>query len=141
METYFRVHRQVVPSEIDGLGHVNNIVYLTWMVDAATGHSESVGWPLHRYLEEGFGWVVRSHTIHYRRPAFVDDQVEVVTWIAAMTRVTCLRRYRVIRVADGVLLAEGSTEWAFVDYKTGVPRRIAEVILRDYPIPTEELPP
>ena len=141
METYFRHRRTVAPSEIDGLGHVNNLVYLAWMVDAATGHSESVGWPLDRYLREGFGWVVRSHTIHYRRPAFVGEPIEVVTWIAAMTRVTCLRRYRVIRVSDGVLLAEGHTEWAFVDYSTGVPRRVAEQIVKDYPTPTEEPPP
>ena len=64
-------HSVTVPeSAIDFLGHVNNLHYLAWMVEAAAAHSTHVGWPSKRYVEMGAGFVVRSHQIEYLAPAF-----------------------------------------------------------------------
>ena len=35
--------QRVAPEEIDGLGHVNNQVYLDWFMSAATRHWDLVG--------------------------------------------------------------------------------------------------
>jgi acyl-CoA thioester hydrolase len=119
----------VAPDEIDRLGHVNNLVYLAWMQAAALAHSAAQGWSTDRYQKLGLAWVVRSHTIKYLRPAFLDDAVIVCTWVAGMKRVSSLRNYKILRAADRAVLASAATEWAFIELASGTIKRIpAEVV-------------
>ena len=73
--------------------------------------------------------MVRSHRIEYRRPAFAGDRVRVVTWVENFRRAFSLRKYRFERVADGEVLAEGETDWAFVDAASGRPRSVPQEIV------------
>ena len=132
MPAIFEYHHCVVPDEIDGVGHVNNIEYMRWLQNAAVAHSSAQGWPPNSYHELGLGWVVRSHLIEYLRPAFVGDEIIVRTWVADMKRVTSLRRYELIRPADGKKLAIAATNWAFVDFATHQPRRVPPEVLNAF---------
>ncbi len=114
----------VVAAEIDGLGHVNNLVYLRWLQDAAVAHSAHQGWDSAAYRSLGLAWVARSHFIEYLAPARCDDAVIVRTWVADMKRVTSLRKYQILRAGDGQLLAQAQTNWAFVEISTHRLRRI-----------------
>lgn len=114
----------VVREEIDGLGHVNNLVYLRWLQDAAVAHSAHQGWDSAAYRDLGLAWVARSHFIEYLAPARCDDSVVVRTWVADMKRVTSLRKYQILRSSDGIMLAEAQTNWAFVEISTHRLRRI-----------------
>jgi acyl-CoA thioester hydrolase len=118
----------VRPAEIDRLGHVNNLAYLAWMIDAAVAHSAAQGWTGDRYEQLGAVWVVRSHEIKYVEPAYDRQQIIVRTWVADMTRVSSTRRYRIVRASDEKLLAKAATRWAFVDRGTGTLRRIPEEV-------------
>lgn len=124
MPAVFEYHHEVVSEEIDRLGHVNNLVYLKWMIDAALEHSAVQGWPTERHHEFGAGWVVRSHFIEYLQPAMPADRILIKTWVAEMKRVTSLRRFQILRESDEKLLARAETNWAFVDFSSGNPRRI-----------------
>lgn len=110
--------------EIDEQGHAGNLAYLRWMQDAALAHSAAQGWPAEAYRVLGGGWVVRSHEIRYLQPSFAGDEIVIETWVATMKRVSSLRRYRVVRTHDEVLLASAATEWAFIDYTRRAPARI-----------------
>lgn len=128
MPAIFEFQHTVADCEIDSLRHANNVAYVEWMQSAAVAHSAAQGWPGSRYRQIGKGWVVRSHHIDYLQPAFVGDRIIVRTWVATMKKVTSLRRYRLVRASDEVVLAAAETLWAFVDYATGQPQRIpAEV--------------
>lgn len=124
-ESKFEWRLSVTPSDIDGLGHVNNLRYLAWMIDAAVAHSTHLGWSSKRYREEGRVWVVRSHRIEYRRPALLGDDVVVETWIDSMERVSSLRRYRILRSGDRALLADAETNWVYFDLAASRPVRIS----------------
>lgn len=128
MPAIFEYRHTVDDQEIDALGHANNVAYVEWMQAAAMAHSAAQGWPANRYQELTLGWVVRSHKIDYLQPAFVGDQIAVRTWVATMKKVTSLRRYQIVRLADGVRLATAETLWAFVNYTTGQPTRIPREI-------------
>ena len=113
-----------VPEEsVDENGHVNNVMYVQWMQDAAVRHYESMG-GRQLTLDLGATWVVRSHTIEYLSPAFAGERIRVLTWVANMRRVRSLRRYRFIRITDEQLLVRGETDWVFVDASTGRLRAI-----------------
>lgn len=120
------VHRHtlvVAESEIDGLGHANNVVYVRWMIDAATAHSAAVGWDLDAYVRAGGMWLVRRHEIEYLVPAKAADRVEVFTWVADMQAAQSRRRYE-MRLADGRACARGATNWVYVDLASGKPKRV-----------------
>jgi acyl-CoA thioester hydrolase len=119
----------VLPDEIDVLGHANNLAYMRWMQSAALEHSAVQGWPGEAYQRLGLGWVVRSHQITYLHPAFVDEALIVRTWVATLRKVTSVRRYDIVRRADGKRLAAAATDWAFVNYATGLPARIPPEVL------------
>ena len=124
MPAIFEDQRSVVPAEIDVMGHVNNIEYLRWTQRAAVRHSDAQGWTTENYLTLKQGWVVRSHQIEYRQPAVLGDQIIVRTWVADMKKVTSARRFEIYRATDQVLLAEATTNWAFINFETKVLCRI-----------------
>ena len=113
------IHRHTVSErEIDRQGHVNNVAYVRWMQDAAVAHSAAVGWPLDRYLEQGWAWVVRSHYIEYRRSVLPGEEVAVHTWITTMEKRTSVRKFEIRNPDATVLYARGETNWAFIDTET-----------------------
>lgn len=131
----------VRPEDIDVLGHANNLAYLHWMQTAALAHSAAQGWPGEAYQRLGLGWVVRSHQITYYQPAYAGEELLVRTWVATFRKVTSMRRYDIIRRGDGKRLAAAATDWAFINYATGLPARIppeisAAFILVDDPTDT-----
>ena len=117
-------HYFVVPSDIDGLNHANNICYVRWMQDIAIHHSTAIGWSQDHYIEFGASWVVRQHCINYLHQGFLDDEVLGETWISQMKNVTSVRRYRFTRGSDGLVLATAETRWGFISLQTGRPTRI-----------------
>jgi acyl-CoA thioester hydrolase len=138
MPEIFEFHHTVADSEIDSLGHANNVAYVDWMQLAAAAHSSAQGWPGPRYREIGKGWVVRSHHIEYLQPAYAGDRIVVRTWVATLKKATSLRRYRILLVPDEAVLATAETLWAFIDYATRLPQRIPTEVAESFPIVTAE---
>ena len=124
--------QRVAPEEIDGLGHVNNQVYLDWFMSAATKHSALAGWPVDKMITAGEGWVVRRHEIDYLAPVLPGDKVRMRTWVETAERASSERQYELVRVADGKLVCRGSTIWVWINFKTGRPTRIPEAVVRDF---------
>ncbi len=132
MPPIFHYRHTVHQDEIDGLGHANNVAYVKWIQAAAVAHSAEQGWTRDRYLKMGKGWVARSHKIEYLQPAFQDDQLVVETWVAQMKKATSVRRYRIIRPRDDLLLTTAETKWAFVNYTTGQPLRVPQELIDSF---------
>ncbi len=119
----------MVPKEaIDFNGHVNNVTYLAWMMEAATKHSGSVGMNYERCLELGGTWVAKSHNLEYKKAAFEGDELLMETWIETLGKIASERRYRLTRIADNALIFEGKTDWVFVDKNSFRPTKIPETI-------------
>lgn len=120
----FTLELEPSPEDIDALGHVSNLVYLRWVQDAATAHSDACGYGLEAYQALGAVFVVRRHEIEYLRPALLGDGIVVETWVRDWRGASSTRRTRILRKGDGVELCRASTLWAFVDLARGRPRRI-----------------
>lgn len=123
---------QVTPEEIDGLGHVNNQVYLDWLMAAATKHSALVGWDITRLIAMGEGWVVRRHEIDYLLPVLPGETVRMRTWVETAERASSERHYEIFRKSDGKLVCQGRTMWVWINYKTGRPSRIPQPLIKDF---------
>jgi len=111
----------VQPFDIDALGHVNNVVYLRWMQEAAAAHWEAAAPAELRSL---VSWVVVRHEIDYKAPAFDGERLVARTWVGEPTGATW-ERFIEIRHAEGDrLLARGRSVYAALDRSTGRPRRV-----------------
>ena len=120
--------------DIDMQRRVSNLRYVAWMQDVAVAHSAACGWPMQRYEAIGQGWVVRQHTITYKRPAFLGDVVTAATWIASYASRRSVRRYVFWNTADKTLLAEAETQWVFIDMVSGKPESVPEELQASFPI-------
>jgi acyl-CoA thioester hydrolase len=114
-------------ADIDNLGHVSNLVYLRWVLEAATAHSAAQGWDLDAYRKLGNVWVVRRHELDYLGQVTVGQSLVAETWVDSWKQASCIRKTELIR--DGHLVARAATTWAFMSLASGRPQRIPEQLL------------
>jgi acyl-CoA thioester hydrolase len=120
----------VAESDIDALGHANNVSFIRWINDAAIAHSTQVGFGIEACLRAGLVWVVRRHDVEYSRPAFAGEQIEALTWPESLSGATSLRR-TVFRRA-GEILARSETTWALLAHESQRPRRVPAAMREAY---------
>src|SRR5262245_45698512 len=129
----FELPLTVQPADIDDLGHVNNVVYLRWMLEAAGAHWMRVTDPASRARVI---WVVIRHEIDYKAPAFVGEELVVRTRVGEGTAATWDRHTEVRRVADGKLLVQCRSVYVPLDPATGRPRRLDASIRAPFEAPS-----
>ncbi|MBS9778772.1 MAG: acyl-CoA thioesterase [Campylobacteraceae bacterium] len=116
---------------IDENLHVNNVMYVQWMQDAAVSHSKSVGDTLEIQQKYNFMWVAKSHHIEYIRPSYEKDTIQVRTWTEVYKKSASLRKYEFTN-QNQELLAKAETVYVCIDAKTLRPIKIPENILSLY---------
>jgi acyl-CoA thioester hydrolase len=131
---------KVTADLVDGNGHVNNVVYIQWMQDAAIRHAGTTGCT-RESLAVGGTWVVRTHQIEYLNPVFAGDTVTVLTWVSNLFRVRSLRKYKFILAGRQILAARAETNWVFVNAKTSRPQAITVEIKNTLPVVSREMEP
>lgn len=116
----FETGVNIRPEDVDGMGHVNNIVYVRWVQEVAMAHWAAAA-PAD--AQAAMTWVVLRHEIDYLRPARPGDTVRARTWVGAGESLRYERFTEIVR-GDGTVLARGRTLWCPVDIATGRPRRV-----------------
>ncbi len=139
MANFFELRHKVAPDEIDGLGHVNNLIYLGWFMNAAAGHTAACGMSGEAMSDGGEGWVVRRHEIDYLAQVRPEDSVIIRTWIESAEKASSVRRYEILNAAGGKLVCRGLTVWVWINYGTGRPARIPENVYEAYDVKPGEI--
>jgi acyl-CoA thioester hydrolase len=128
----FELGREVLPGDIDELGHVSNVVYLRWVQEAAAAHWRALAPPP---SQSELLWVVVRHEIDYKAPAVLGDQVRLLTWVGLATGLLFERHTEIGRAGDGQLLARARTLWCPVDSETHRPRRVSPELRALFSVP------
>lgn len=135
----FSLERRAAPEDIDDLEHVSNLVYLRWVQEVATAHSEAVGYDLATYQRLGAIFVVRRHEIDYLRSALLGDRIELRTWVESWKAASSVRITSIVRLSGPgdlpgqnteIELARARTTWVLVSTSNSRPVRIPQE-LRD----------
>jgi len=113
----------VKEDDIDMLGHVNNVVFLRWVQDAAVSHWLAAAAPADK---EALLWVVLRHEIDYKHPAMLEDGIVAQTWVGTASRRAFERHTELLRASDRRLLARARTLWCPVNRRTGKPTDVSE---------------
>src|SRR5664279_3035466 len=110
-------------ADIDGLAHVNNIVYLRWVQEAAIAHWKTLS---NDAINAKYVWVVIRHEIDYLHPALLHDEIMVQTWVGKNAGAKSERHTRLYNAVTAQKLAEAITTWCLLDAVTMRPKRIEE---------------
>ena len=104
--------------DLDVLGHVNNAVVLTYLEQARLRW-----WQDHlqgrRFQEHGF--LIARIEIDYRKPILMHDSVRIELRCGQIGTSSFSLAFKVLREADGVVLAEGHSVQVMLDFKSERP--------------------
>ncbi len=114
----------VQPADIDGLGHMNNTVYLKLMEDMAWSHSEVLGISVEDFQRLGYAMVAREHHMTYLAALFPNEHVQMETWLDNNNALNLHRYYKFTRLSDQKLAFEGHTHWVCIAIDSGRPHRM-----------------
>jgi acyl-CoA thioester hydrolase len=129
----FVQHRQAMPAEIDGYGHVNNAFYVVWLDECAWAHSVHRGISQQMCQQLNRGMAVWRTQINYLKPALEGDKIEVATWpVFNDRRLRIDRRFQIRRSSDGETLVRALIHYVCIDLQTGRPKRLPPEFTRYY---------
>jgi acyl-CoA thioester hydrolase len=109
----FSLRQEVSPRDLDGFGHVNNAVYLTYMENARVAYLREV---VDARRLEDIRNVMASVTIEFQAPASYGDVLEVGVRCERIGGKSFGLRYAVVG-ADGVVLAAATSAQVMYDFE------------------------
>lgn len=111
--------------DIDGLGHMNNAVYVNWLDQAHLIHTFNLGITPQVMESTGCGLVVRHTDLTYFSALRENDTARVGTCIVRCDgKLRMRRQFQMIRRHDLVTLLRGVIDYISIDFRTGRPRRM-----------------
>ncbi|QFU77544.1 acyl-CoA thioesterase [Halioglobus maricola] len=123
----------VQASDIDGLQHTNNAVYVQWCEQVAWSHSTALGLDLACYQRLDRAMAVIRGEYDYLQASREGDALAIGTWIVAWDgRLSMQRRFQIVRIADGVTLLRGLVRFACIELSSGRPRRLPQEFIDGY---------
>jgi len=123
----------VEPEDIDGLGHANNAVYVSWLERCAWRHSQSLGLDLAEYRRLDRAMAVVRHEVDYLASAYEGDQLQLATWIVESDqRLKMTRHFQLRRPADDLTLLRAQTTFVCIELSTGKPKRMPVEFVEGY---------
>lgn len=127
----FRQMRRVEWRDIDTEQHVNNAVYVAYLEDASVQVGRHHGWSIARIAESGFAMMLRQIRLIYLKPAQLDDELAVSTWVSNVRGASALRHYTITRPADEATLVRAVGQWVCLNRETLRPMRFPEAFMAD----------
>ena len=116
----------IIESDIDGQGHVNNIIYLKWVQEAAIAHWTSVA---DINMQEANFWVVSRHEIDYLKSAYLNSKLVAKTWVTEPQGAKSERFVAITDAETETVYANIKTTFYLLDAKSKRPKRIdAEIV-------------
>ncbi len=121
MSTYFQHIISIQRDDIDGMNHVNNVVYLRYAQEVAEAHWLTKG---SADFRKQFHWVVLRHEIDYLAPATFGQTLLGKTWVEQPEGPKFLRHVELYNNDLHKISAKVKTTWCLLDATTLRPKRI-----------------
>ncbi|MEL7939829.1 thioesterase family protein [Pseudomonas delhiensis] len=129
----FVIDISVGAEDIDGLGHANNAVYVSWLERCAWRHSQRLGLDLAEYRRLDRAMAVVHHEIDYLAAAYEGEELQMGTWIVESDQKLRMdRRFQLVRPADGVTLLRARTTFVCIELSSGRPKRMPAEFIEGY---------
>jgi acyl-CoA thioester hydrolase len=118
--------------DIDGMGHVNNAVYFTYIEHARTDYLMKV---MGTKRMDEVDWIVATASLAFKKPVAYGDPVHVRVRPSKVGNTSFTLWYEVFDARDDSIVAEGETVIVMYDYtkraKKPIPAPVREALERD----------
>jgi YbgC/YbaW family acyl-CoA thioester hydrolase len=130
----FVTELQVRPDDIDMNRHVHNSRYFDFVLAARYDQMERCyKMPMEEFVAKGYGWVVRTAHVEWRRPLGLGDKILITTWIDEVQKHGVKVGFEIKHV-DGWLSCRGYFQYVMIMIETGTLATIPEDVVRNYSI-------
>lgn len=126
---------KVRPDDIDMFQHVHNSKYFDYVLAARYDQMERCyNMPMEEFLKQGYGWVVKTAYVDYKRPLGLGDDFTVETGIEEMNAKGCRVTF-VIKSKKSVKIAcDGWFDYIMIDINSGKGVNVTEEMINRYSI-------
>lgn len=132
--TFTSLHK-VRPDDIDMFNHVHNSKYLDYVLAARYEQMETnYGMAMERFLEMGFGWVVKTAKVYYKRSLALSDTFAVSTTISEIHKNGCKVVFEILNCKTQKVSADGYFEFVMICLQSGKAVMLTPEILEKYSV-------
>jgi acyl-CoA thioester hydrolase/thioesterase-3 len=129
----FESELTVRPDDIDMNNHVHNSRYLDYVLFARYDQmGRCYGMAMDDFLKNGWGWVVKTCFIEYKRSLMLSDRVLIRTWLASYDRSDVKVGFQIVKQETKKVSAEGYLINTMVHTGTGRAETIPDWVIRQY---------
>ncbi len=133
--TTFESEVTVRPDDIDMNNHVHNARYLDYVLAARYEQMEKCyGMSMEKFTARGFGWVVNTCFIKFKRPLVMGETVRVRTCIGEVADTHARVDFQILRKSNGKLSADGYFDYTLISTATGRAERLPQDVIDMYSI-------
>jgi len=133
--TKFESDLQVRPDDLDMFQHVHSSRYIDYVLAARFDQMERCyGMSMPEFLKLGFGWVIRTAHLEFKRPLGLGERFTVRTWVDEIAKDSVKVHFEILKQPGGKMACDGWCLYTLVSLKTGRAERIPEWIAARYAI-------
>ncbi|WP_158799869.1 acyl-CoA thioesterase [Pedobacter sp. L105] len=131
----FETELRVRPDDIDMFHHVHNSKYFDYVLAARYEQMDKFyNMSMESFLESGFGWVVRTAYVDYKRPLIMGDLIRIRTGILTINEKGCRVQFEIENVRTRKIAADGWFDYVMIDTNTGKGCKVNETMITAYSI-------
>lgn len=132
--TRFETELLTRPDDIDMNQHVHSSRYLDYVLAARFDQmARCYGFSMDDFIQAGFGWVVRTAHLDFKRPLLIEPIV-VRTWIEEIAGTDVRVHFEIVKRKNAKLSCDGWFLYTMVNLGTGRAEPIPDWIAEKYAI-------
>jgi len=129
----YETELRVRPDDIDMYNHVHNSRYFDYVLAARYDQMERCyGMGMEKFLARGYGWLVRTVYMDYKRPLKMSDYFLVRTSIDTINEKICKVNFEIISKVTSKTCCDGWFDFVLIDMATGKGALIPLDIIEHY---------
>jgi thioesterase-3 len=131
----FESQLKVRPDDIDMFNHVHNSKYFDYVLAARYDQMEEFyKMPMESFLASGYGWVVRTALVDFKRPLILGDVIKVRTGILTINEKGCRVQFEIENVRTKKIASDGWFDYVLIDINTGKGSKVNQEMIEAYSI-------
>ena len=131
----FESEFKVRPDDIDMFQHVHNSKYFDYVLAARYDQMERFyGMPMEQFMQQGFGWVVRTAYVDYKRALTLGDSFVVRTGLESFEDKGCRVQFEIINQKTKKICCDGWFDYILIDITTGRAAKVSQEMIEKYTI-------
>jgi len=128
---------RVRPDDIDMYNHVHNSKYFDYVLAARYDQMERCyGLGMDKFIARGYGWLVRTVYMDYKRALKMSEYFLVRTGIESIDEKKCRVHFEILNKATNKTSCDGWFDFVMIDLKTGKGILIPQDVIEHYVAPT-----